>query len=36
LGGLAFSSMDIKSHTFDRLRKFFSSGLDIVEYAGLL
>ena len=28
--------MDIKSHTFDRLRKFFSSGLDIVEYAGLL
>lgn len=28
--------MDIKSHTFDRLRRFFSSGLDIVEYAGLL
>jgi protein PsiE len=28
--------MDIRSHTFDRLRKFFSSGLDIVEYAGLL
>lgn len=28
--------MDIKSHTFDRLRKLFSSGLDIVEYAGLL
>jgi protein PsiE len=28
--------MDIKSHTFDRLRKFFSGGLDIVEYAGLL
>jgi protein PsiE len=28
--------MDIRSHTFDRLRKFFSSGLDLVEYAGLL
>ena len=28
--------MDIRSHTFDRLRKFFSSGLDAVEYAGLL
>ncbi|NJD33749.1 MAG: phosphate-starvation-inducible E [Betaproteobacteria bacterium] len=28
--------MDIKSHTFDRLRKLFSSGLDLVEYAGLL
>jgi len=28
--------MNIQSHTFDRLRKFFSSGLDIVEYAGLL
>ncbi|OHC61583.1 MAG: phosphate-starvation-inducible E [Rhodocyclales bacterium GWA2_65_19] len=26
----------MKSHTFDRLRKFFSGGLDIVEYAGLL
>jgi protein PsiE len=29
-------SMNIQSHTFDRLRKLFSSGLDIVEYAGLL
>ena len=28
--------MDIKSHTFDRLRQLFSSGLDLVEYAGLL
>ena len=28
--------MNIQSHTFDRLRKVFSSGLDIVEYAGLL
>lgn len=28
--------MNIQSHTFDRLRKFFSSSLDIVEYAGLL
>ncbi|MDP2134157.1 MAG: phosphate-starvation-inducible PsiE family protein [Sulfuritalea sp.] len=28
--------MDIKSHTFDRLRKVFSGSLDIVEYAGLL
>jgi hypothetical protein len=28
--------MDIQSHTFDRLRKFFSGSLDIVEYAGLL
>ena len=28
--------MNIQSHTFDRLRKFFSSGLDAVEYAGLL
>ena len=28
--------MDIKSHTFDRLRKVFSGGLDLVEYAGLL
>jgi protein PsiE len=28
--------MDIRSHTFDRVRKFFSSGLDLVEYAGLL
>ena len=28
--------MNIQSHTFDRLRKFFSSGLDIIEYAGLL
>lgn len=28
--------MDIRSHAFDRLRKFFSSGLDLVEYLGLL
>ena len=28
--------MNIQSHTFDRLRSFFSSGLDIVVYAGLL
>ncbi len=28
--------MDIRSHTFDRLRGFFSGGLDLVEYAGLL
>lgn len=28
--------MDTRSHTFDRLRKYFSGGLDIVEYAGLL
>jgi protein PsiE len=28
--------MDVRSHTFDRLRRFFSSGLDLVEYIGLL
>jgi protein PsiE len=28
--------MDIKSHTFDRLRKVFSGGLDAVEYFGLM
>jgi protein PsiE len=28
--------MDIQSHTFDRLRRFFSGGLDVVEYLGLL
>jgi protein PsiE len=28
--------MNIQSHTLDRVRKFFSNGLDIVEYAGLL
>lgn len=28
--------MDIRSHTLDRIRKFFSGGLDIVEFAGLL
>ena len=28
--------MDIRSHAFDRLRKLFSGGLDIIEYAGLL
>ncbi|MBI3140461.1 MAG: phosphate-starvation-inducible PsiE family protein [Rhodocyclales bacterium] len=28
--------MDIRSHTFDRIRKFFSGGLDMVEFLGLL
>ena len=28
--------MDIRSHTLDRIRKFFSGGLDVVELAGLL
>ena len=28
--------MDIQSHTFDRLRKFFGGGLDLIEYLGLL
>jgi len=28
--------MDIQSHTYDRLRKFFGGGLDLVEYLGLL
>jgi protein PsiE len=28
--------MDVHSHAFDRIRRFLSSGLDIVEYAGLL
>jgi len=28
--------MDIRSHAFDRLRRFFSGGLDLVEYLGLL
>ncbi len=28
--------MDIQSHTFDRIRRFFGAGLDIVEYMGLL
>ncbi len=28
--------MDIQSHTFDRLRKLLSGGLDAVEYVGLL
>lgn len=28
--------MDIQSHTFDRLRKLLSDGLDAVEYLGLL
>lgn len=28
--------MDIRSHTFDRLRRTFSGGLDFVEYVGLL
>ncbi len=28
--------MDVHSHAFDRLRKFFSGGIDGVEYLGLL
>ncbi len=28
--------MDIRSHTFDRLRRSFSGGLDALEYIGLL
>jgi protein PsiE len=28
--------MDIRSHTFDRLRRLFSGGLDLVEYLGLM
>jgi protein PsiE len=28
--------MDVRSHTFHRIRRFFSSGLDFVEYIGLL
>ena len=28
--------MDIQSHALDRIRRFFSSGLDIIEYLGLL
>jgi protein PsiE len=28
--------MDIRSHTLDRIRRFFSGGLDIVEFLGLL
>jgi protein PsiE len=28
--------MDIHSHTFDRMRRLFSNGLDLVEYLGLL
>lgn len=28
--------MDIRSHAFDRIRRFFGAGLDIVEYVGLL
>jgi protein PsiE len=28
--------MDTRSRTFDRLRGFFSSGLDTIEYLGLL
>ena len=28
--------MDIHSHTFGRLRKFFGNGLDVIEYLGLL
>ena len=28
--------MDIRSHAFDRIRRFFGAGLDIIEYIGLL
>jgi protein PsiE len=28
--------MDIRSHAFDRIRRFFGSGLDLIEYVGLL
>jgi len=28
--------MDIQSHTFDRMRRFFGGGLDFIEYIGLL
>ncbi len=28
--------MDIHSHTFDRMRRLFGNGLDLVEYLGLL
>lgn len=28
--------MDVRSHTFDRLRCAFSCGLDLIEYLGLL
>lgn len=28
--------MDIQSHSFDRLRRFLSGGLDAIEYLGLL
>ena len=28
--------MDIQSHSFDRIRRFFGGGLDAVEYVGLL
>jgi protein PsiE len=28
--------MDIQSHTFDRIRRFFGGGLDFIEYIGLL
>ncbi len=28
--------MDVRSHTFHRIRRFFSGGLDFIEYIGLL
>ena len=31
-----FSGMNIQSHTFDRVRRILSGGLDLVEYLGLL
>ena len=30
------ASMDIQSHAFARIRRFFAGGLDLVEYVGLL
>jgi protein PsiE len=35
-GIFVICAMDIHSHTFDRLRRFLSGALDIVEYLGLL
>jgi protein PsiE len=28
--------MDVRSHTFDRIRRFLSGALDLIEYVGLL
>jgi protein PsiE len=35
-GTFVICAMDIRSHTFDRLRRLLSGALDIVEYLGLL